>query len=402
MLIRDALYGEFSIPSYLDDLISTPEFRRLNEVRLININSPSLASLADVRRYSHTLGVLYLALQNSLIDLGHPEYKAFLASIIVHDAGTPAFAHLFEYCLSEKYGWNHEDIISDILTVHHHSDGPLHQIYHSQTPNFHKYCKKNRIDFDIVLDFVQKKHYYSKLIFGSIDFDNIDNVARMNWMIGNRFNVESLKNIARNISVNRDGVLVLSQEFQEDILKWMELREFAYRILIFDAPTVAGQAVLSKAISLAIEIGHLNHSDWHYDDNKLILALSNSSADVKNILHLDFFVRIPELCLSLNVKDKEGIVKFSSATRKQIGDLITEFLYNKLGKNGRYYGYIFRDKGSFSKRMQFFCPVTKDAWSIGQRSDSVILYGFVGGGRHVKLMPEQLGKEFREWVEARL
>jgi len=54
MLIRDTLYGAFEIPEFLDRLVLSPEFRRLNEIRLININSVSLAALADVRRYSHT------------------------------------------------------------------------------------------------------------------------------------------------------------------------------------------------------------------------------------------------------------------------------------------------------------------------------------------------------------
>ena len=112
MQICDALYGRFGLPAFLDRLVLAPEFRRLSEVRLLNINSASLASLADVSRYSHTLGVLRLALLNPLIGLGAKELKAFLASIVVHDAGTPAFAHLFEYFLSERYGWDHELVVS--------------------------------------------------------------------------------------------------------------------------------------------------------------------------------------------------------------------------------------------------------------------------------------------------
>src|SRR5690242_12030466 len=122
MKVRDALYGAFEIPDFLDRLVLAPEFRRLSEVRLININSASLAALAEVRRYSHTLGVLRLALLNPLIGLGESELRAFYASIIVHDAGTPAFAHLFEYFLSERYDWNHELVLPGLLSGAHHPD----------------------------------------------------------------------------------------------------------------------------------------------------------------------------------------------------------------------------------------------------------------------------------------
>ena len=99
MRIHDTLYGAFEVPGYLGALLTAPEVRRLTEVRLININSISLAALADVKRYSHTLGVVRLCMENPLIGLNGDEIRAFLASILVHDAATPAFAHLFEYFL---------------------------------------------------------------------------------------------------------------------------------------------------------------------------------------------------------------------------------------------------------------------------------------------------------------
>ena len=34
MRIRDALYGVFEIPDFLDRLVLAPEFRRLSEIRL--------------------------------------------------------------------------------------------------------------------------------------------------------------------------------------------------------------------------------------------------------------------------------------------------------------------------------------------------------------------------------
>ncbi len=193
MQIWDALYGRFKLPGFLEQLVLAPEFRRLTEVRLLNINSASLAGLADVSRYSHTLGVLRLALMNPLIGLGEQELKAFLASIIVHDAGTPAFAHLFEYLLSEHYGWDHESVVPSLLIGRHHPDQHAHQIFESQTLKFEKLCHAVGVDIGLVIEFVSRRHPFSRLIFGSLDLDNLDNVARMNWMIGNHFDLSCIQ-----------------------------------------------------------------------------------------------------------------------------------------------------------------------------------------------------------------
>src|SRR5712692_9001696 len=66
MVIFDPLYGEFVLPPHLEELMLTPEVRRLSQIRLLNTLTPSLATLGELRRYSHTLGVLYLCSQNPL------------------------------------------------------------------------------------------------------------------------------------------------------------------------------------------------------------------------------------------------------------------------------------------------------------------------------------------------
>ena len=351
---------------------SAPEFRRLSDVRLININSVSLPSLAEVRRYSHTLGVLRLALLNPLMGLGQAEHRAFLASILVHDAeNVPAFAHLFEYVLAERYEWDHEAVVPELLTGRHHPDRHGHQIFAGQTLKFEKICGRSGIDFDLVLDFANRRHPFSRLIFGSMDFDNLDNVARMNWMMGAGFDLAPITRLAGALSVGASGELRLPKVFEGDVLLWQRLRREAYGVLVFDGPTVAGQAVLSKAISEALSQGFLDLTDWYYGDKELVNVLMHSSSALKKRLQSDS-VKPPLHCL-LHVVRGDALKQFDGVGRDRVASLIEEFLRARTRRGSRIYGYVFRDRGTFSKSVDFVDPGTRgETWSAGTRSDSLI------------------------------
>ena len=371
----------------------SPEFRRLSEVRLININSPSLAALADVRRYSHTLGVLRLALANPMTNFGKEEYRALLASIIVHDAGTPAFAHLFEYQLKDHFDWDHESVVPRLLVKTHHVDQGSHQIFSARRPEFEALCRKSKVDFQLVLAILEQRHPCSKLVFGSIDFDNLDNVARMNWMLGETFNLDIILQLASSLGADAITPLLLPESQRANVLRWLSLRRRAYEVLVFDGPTVAGQAVLSELISDALRTRSLSVEDWHYTDQQLLDALKTSPG-VKERLERDFFGPTPELRLIAHITDISDPI-----FRRPKGELyllIKEFL--QLSGVSRTYGYCLVDRGTFEKRIAAVDPDTGKSWSVGERSESLILYGFGRGGRHSPAADN--GREFLKWIES--
>lgn len=393
MIIRDVIYGEFELPDFLGELVVTPEFRRLSEVRLLNINSPTLAALADVSRYSHTLGVLYLAMKNGAPTLSEEENKAFLSALVVHDAGTPAFAHLFEYMLLDRFGWDHESVVPSLLSAQHHPDDTAHQIYASQIPRFEKVCSNVGVDFELVLAMLQGKHPASRLIFGSLDFDNLDNVARMNWMLGNRFEVESISSLASAIGIGSRAEVELPKTQRPNLELWANLRRNAYEVLIFDGPTVAGQAVLSRAITDALDDKTLSNLDWVYTDRNLIDAIRKDSRDGKRRLDQDFFGKLPTTLLMLHITDPDH--RLHSLSRENLANYVEEFLGTKLGVT-RPYGYVFRDRGAFSKQIMAIDPKDREPWSFGEKSNSLVVYGF--GNRQASRSPAQLGSDFEAWI----
>ena len=397
MIIHDPIYGRFQLPSFLERFVLSPEFRRLSEIRLININSASLAALADVRRYSHTLGVLFLTLSNPLASFGEDEHRALLAAMIVHDAGTPAFAHLFEYFLMDKFDWDHEKVVPLLLRKEHHPDKSAHQIYSSQIPIFEKICSKSKVDFELVLSMLDGRHPGSKLIFGSVDFDNIDNVARMNWMLGNRFDPARLISLASSIDVGPKGELQIPELQRDNLQLWADLRRQAYQVLVFDGPTVAGQAVLSRAIADALDDQTLSVDDWHYQDSDLIGTIRAHSPKGKLRLENDFFGMPPSTLLTWQIEDPDH--PLHSLSRETLNEFIEDFLVERFSVP-RPYGYVFRDRGTFSKKVVAIDPGTKKAWALGERSHSLILYGF--GGKKSAKNPAAIGREFECWIAPKI
>src|SRR5579871_600259 len=184
MRIYDPLYGAHDVPEDLCLLLNTPEVRRLSQIRLLNCLSPSLATLGELRRYSHTLGVLFLSTRDTSQAYSGQERRALAAAVLLHDIGTPPFGHLMEYHLREKTGWNHEQIIKSVLTGCHAPENRAHQIFAGRSIGFRTALQRGGFSIELVEAIITAQHPLSRLLFGTIDLDNLDNVARMAWALG--------------------------------------------------------------------------------------------------------------------------------------------------------------------------------------------------------------------------
>lgn len=372
MLIYDPIYGRFETPPFLDEILSSPEVRRLSEIRLLNASTPSLATLGEIRRYSHTLGVVYLCLQNPHFGLSESEVKALLASVLVHDAGTPPFAHLLEYYLDDKFMWSHEGILPALLTGNAAPENAAHQVYRGIQICFRKLCERANIDFGLVLKIVKKEEPISKLIFGSLDFDNLDNVIRMAWALGLSPQRENVLLLASKLSVRSDGMVLLERRFSEAVEWWAKLRRQVYSIIVFDEPTSAAQAVLSRAIRIAIHKDTLQKEDWSRFDEDLIRFLSGKNPEAKDLLRSRYLGQLPECLFVAHAKGKLSDFRFS--TRDQAAQKVEEFGKKAFGIDCL--GFVFVDRGAFEKRLEFADPRTNESWVIGKKSESVVFYCF--------------------------
>ena len=374
MVVYDPLYGRFTLPIWIGALMEAPEVRRLSQIRLLNTLSPSLATLGELRRYSHTVGVVHLALESPVPARFTPaEVRALLACIVIHDVGTPPFAHLFEYHLAERHGWHHEAILADVLGARHAPENRAHQIFAGRTTGLESALRRSGVELELVEAILGARHPLARLLFGTLDLDNLDNVLRMAWALGLRGDWTLAERLARGLSVNGTGDLLLRRTAAPLVEAWAALRRAVYEILVFDAPTVAAQAVLSEALGLALGQGILHTDDWTLTDELLLERLRGESL-TKRLISTEYLGRLPNHLFSAQVALREH-AKWSRRVLKER----TEAALVKMGGVARPLAYVFVDNGAFAKEVAFVDTEDAVDWSVGERSQSVIVYGFCRG-----------------------
>ena len=380
MRVFDPLYGQFETPVVIDKLLFSPEVRRLSQIRLLNTFSPSLATLGEIRRYSHTLGVLHLCDNMVRMQCSDRERFAFMAAVLLHDVGTPPFGHLFEYHLREQWRWHHEAMPDLILVGRHAPENRAHQLFGGRSLEFRAIMEKHGIDITIVREILKSKHPMSALLFGSMDLDNLDNVMRMAWALGMEADPRLAVDLARSLDVDADGQLLLNHEMFPLVAEWARARRSVYEALVFDPYTVAAQAVLSQALSLAFQENVLDQDWWDLYDEELIEILRQRSTT--KLLLQEYLGHLPSLVFAMQLAG--SIKDLGYDDRRAVHEATNRVLSGRF-RATRCYAYIFEDRGTFSKEVNFRDPTSGEFWKSGKKSSSTIVYGFVQHGTNIGL-----------------
>lgn len=275
MIAADPLYGPIDIPAWLDAILLTPEVQRLREVRLINTTTPHLAALSDTRRYTHTVGVLALALRvypRLAGEFSQVEREALLIAAVLHDVGTPPFAHLFEYLLKAASGWTHEGMLKHIVAGDYRPEGRYHQVYYGNQLALNRALRDRPAQTSLALEYVEGRGALGGLIAGRLDLDNIDNVYRMCSLLGFRPDMDEALALTDGLGIGDGRPLVLGQTLAY-IERWRAWRRKAYEVLAFDESSLQGQAMLTDALSFSLGNGLLSEEEWSMTDEDLLTYL---------------------------------------------------------------------------------------------------------------------------------
>jgi len=367
MRLFDPLYGEIQLPSWLVEIAQSPEVQRLREIRLINTSTKSMPALSDAKRYTHTMGVVHLALENGSKlrqRYGDSSFRTIAVAGLLHDIGTAPFGHLFEYLLKQEHGWTHTGALAETLAGAHHDLGKESQMFAGLRPQLASLLKGAGIDTGALIDAVTGKGPLSEPISARLDFDNIDNVFRMAQALGVRFDRDEPIRIAAAYSdylcSRNPAGLIASVE------AWQATRSAVYNMLAFDPSTVGSQAILSEALRVALGEGVLDKNSWILSDEQLVSTLLSHKSTYELTRrfqrgadpHLLGFLWFDESRPEPDIRERQLATELNQVISLDVGFPVL--------------AYTFIDKSSFGRAIEIDGP-NGEKHSIGSSTQSTVV-----------------------------
>lgn len=283
---QDSLYGHVQLDEPTSALTAMPIVQRLRHIRLSNIDSLDMPSIANISRYEHVLGVAYLAGCLGLRSrLSRFEDLVLKSSALLHDWAITAFGHLVEEALQYAgTAFDHQERLSEIASGDASDEilGVQMQILLGRQTGLVKWARKvmgseskaEQLVHEIT-EHIRGKGQFGKIICGDIDLDNIDNVFRVAYHLGLPINREVPIRLARAIIGYHtgDSAPIFKREAEEDIEAWRSTRSRVYEHLMLAKRDFAGKAMIIYATVRAFQAGEIKLVDWSLTDFDFIHKL---------------------------------------------------------------------------------------------------------------------------------
>lgn len=283
----DPLYGRVQLGQTLAALVSKPLVQRLRHVRLSNIDSIDIPSIANLSRFEHVLGVAHLAGQLALRNrLDRHELLALEAAALLHDWAITSFGHLVEEALQYVgTGFDHEKRLKDVTLRQAEILGADLQVFAGREAGLRTWARsavgqdEQRLLQDI-MNHIDGKGRFGRVIAGDIDIDNIDNVFRMAFHMGLEFDKGVPLRLAKSIvDVEPEaGEPVFRVGSEGDIRTWREVRRRVYDHLMLAERDFVGKIMMLSATVQAYQARELFEVDWKIVDHDLLSRLSESES----------------------------------------------------------------------------------------------------------------------------
>ena len=330
----DPLYGEMYLSEKEYSLVMSPEIQRLRYVRLCNINSLLITGASEISRFEHVVGVLRLAKEwvGCQVNITSKEAEVFTSAALLHDFQTGPFGHSLQYVFEDNES-DGEDFVHDDLD---HGDAyRYHQITDENASFAGRRFETQGIlgeKWDLVTSLIRGEGELGKLISGSMDLDNIDNVIRLAYHVGvaNSEDADVALDLARNLVVE-EGRLCCPKRTVVSVERWYQIRKRLYELLLLDWAEFSAKAMLTLAMELAIEGNLLGADTWLKTDLEFLSFLEKESIGehqrigniIKRIRRGDLY--FPLLLLkskSLQHQEKYTSAESKRAMEKELHNLI--------------------------------------------------------------------------------
>jgi len=330
----DPLYGSIGLNEHLQNLVQRPIVQRLRHVRLSNIDSIDIPSIANLSRFEHVLGVAHLSTLLALRPtLDRDELLVLDGAALLHDWAITSFGHLIEEAL-QYVGtrFSHEERLREILLDSEEELlGADLQILLGRGPGLREWATAySPRNFEGILrgimDAIRGGGRVGRIISGDIDIDNIDNVYRMAYHIGLRVDFAVPERLARSLVGVTDSWRqpIFRKEARQFILSWQEARRSVYEHLMLSERDFVGKLMLIFATVRAFEAGEIRTDDWRMFDQQFIGRLLDSAIkEVKETVERwmvgELWVSTPLIWLKGKRPDYPRLLEFSSSLSSALG-----------------------------------------------------------------------------------
>jgi len=290
-VIHDPIHGSMKVSGLILDLIKTPEFQRLR-----NIKQLGLAYLvypgANHSRFEHSLGTYNIA-KRLAAELGLSEEEKTLleTAALLHDIGHGPFSHTFEQIYEHyvrEYDHMHlgQNIILGKIDI---IDGEIEERqFIPEILDFYGYRPKEVAD--LILGKYEKK-YLGQALHGDVDVDQLDYLIRDAHYTGVAHGIIDLERLLKVIKIYNNE-LVVDEKGVEAVEGMMVARALMYSRVYFHHTVKIAEGMLTRALEFALEDDYL-WEFWKMTDCRVLVELEDLEGYpreiVKRIKYRDLF-----------------------------------------------------------------------------------------------------------------
>jgi HD superfamily phosphohydrolase len=203
-----------------------------------------------------------------------------MIACLYHDVATPPFAHTVEDVFREKFSFNHEQRLYDLLTGKTDDLGRERaQVFQGRGLKLQSVLQRKEyreLDLDAyeIASFAIGRSTLGSLVNGSVDLDNIDNVVRASSALSIRGANSRLAVFLAKSFTYSNGRIVFSEETTENLETWRKIRYRLYSLIYKDAQDFALETMIKQAVRILtecrLEEGELREEDWHLTEEELV------------------------------------------------------------------------------------------------------------------------------------
>lgn len=249
--IRDPLYGFIDFSKKEIDIIDSPSFRRLQNIKQLShafVVYPS----AIHTRFEHSLGALHVASRIcDQLDF-EPERKELVRqAILLHDIGHGPFSHLFEDVIKNINGpkITHEDITSWIID----KDPDIGHIVGGNKKDIIKILKKPDHEKDWETGGYSLN---SDIVSSGLDADKLDYLRRDSYHIGAAYGQFDLERIILTLRKIPNQTRICIDQKGKDAIENYRLGRYLMHAQVYEHHArIAADQMFLKALKLATDDG---------------------------------------------------------------------------------------------------------------------------------------------------